>query len=44
LNAERFDPLEIVQAFNRRGVEYVVIGGMPASCTPRRCRLPATST
>jgi hypothetical protein len=27
LSAERFDPLKIVQAFNRRGVEYVVIGG-----------------
>lgn len=27
MNAERFDPLEIVQAFNRLGVEYVVIGG-----------------
>ncbi len=27
MNAGRFDPLEIVQAFNRFGVEYVVIGG-----------------
>lgn len=27
MNAGRFDPLEIVQAFNRLGVEYVVIGG-----------------
>jgi len=27
LNVERFDPLKIVQAFNHRGVEYVVIGG-----------------
>ena len=27
LNGERFDPLKIVQAFNHRGVEYVVIGG-----------------
>ena len=27
MNAERFDPLKIVQAFNHRGVEYVVIGG-----------------
>ena len=27
VNGERFDPLKIVQAFNRRGVEYVVIGG-----------------
>lgn len=27
MSAERFDPLKIVQAFNRRGVEYVVIGG-----------------
>jgi hypothetical protein len=27
LNAERFDPLKIVWAFNRLGVEYVVIGG-----------------
>jgi len=27
LNTGRFDPLEIVQAFNRLGVEYVVIGG-----------------
>ena len=27
MNVTRFDPLKIVQAFNRRGVEYVVIGG-----------------
>ena len=27
MNGERFDPLKIVQAFNHRGVEYVVIGG-----------------
>lgn len=27
LNTGRFDPLEIVQGFNRFGVEYVVIGG-----------------
>jgi len=27
LNGERFDPLQIIQAFNHRGVEYVVIGG-----------------
>jgi len=27
LNDGRFDPLKIVQAFNHRGVEYVVIGG-----------------
>ena len=27
MNAGRFDPLKIVQAFNRLGVEYVVIGG-----------------
>ena len=27
MNAARFDPLEIVQGFNRFGVEYVVIGG-----------------
>jgi hypothetical protein len=27
LSGERFDPLKIIQAFNRRGVEYVVIGG-----------------
>jgi hypothetical protein len=27
LNVRRFDPLKIVHAFNRRGVEYVVIGG-----------------
>lgn len=27
LNGEGFDPLKIVQAFNHRGVEYVVIGG-----------------
>ena len=27
MNARRFDPLRIVQAFNRLGVEYVVIGG-----------------
>jgi hypothetical protein len=27
VNVARFDPLKIVQAFNRRGVEYVVIGG-----------------
>ena len=27
MNGGRFDPLMIVQALNRRGVEYVVIGG-----------------
>jgi hypothetical protein len=27
LSGQRFDPLKIVQAFNHRGVEYVVIGG-----------------
>jgi len=27
LNVRRFDPLKIVEAFNRRGVEFVVIGG-----------------
>ena len=27
MNEDRFDPLKIVQAFNHRGVEYVVIGG-----------------
>ena len=27
MNDDRFDPLKIVQAFNHRGVEYVVIGG-----------------
>lgn len=27
MSAQRFDPLKIVQAFNHRGVEYVVIGG-----------------
>ena len=27
LSDARFDPLKIVQAFNHRGVEYVVIGG-----------------
>jgi hypothetical protein len=27
VNGDHFDPLKIVQAFNHRGVEYVVIGG-----------------
>lgn len=27
MNVRRFDPLKIVEAFNRRGVEFVVIGG-----------------
>jgi hypothetical protein len=30
MSGERFDPLNIVDAFNRRGVEYVVIGGFAA--------------
>lgn len=30
MTGERFDPMGIVEAFNRRGVEYVVIGGFAA--------------
>jgi hypothetical protein len=30
MNNEHFDPFRIVDAFNRRGVEYVVIGGFAA--------------
>ncbi|HEX3842244.1 MAG TPA: hypothetical protein VHU85_15740 [Acidimicrobiales bacterium] len=30
MSSERFDPFRIVEAFNHRGVEYVVIGGFAA--------------
>jgi len=44
VNDGRFDPLKIVQAFNHRSVEHVVIGGYAGLLHAARALRPATST